>query len=359
MRLCLRGREHADARRHDGDADHAVELVVVGGADDDVRLLIGLRTNAARRLVHLVEGEVAAAGDGDEKAARTFHGHVVEQRVGDRRLRRLDGAPVAARLARAHHRLAPAGHDGAHVGKIEIDETFLHHEIGDAGDAGAQHVVGHAEGIGEGRLLVGDAEQVLVRNNKERIDVLLKLLDAGLGRAETARALELEGLGHDADGEDALLARGARDHRRGAGAGTAAHTGRDEHHVAADQMSLDVGHGLLGRGRADLGFGTSAKAFGHVRAHLDAALGARAHQGLRVGVGDDEFDALQAARDHVVDGVAAGAAHTEHGNARLEFGQIWNSDIDCHGGFQSLRLSLAAAPPPAFPACPPAKAFVS
>ena len=196
-------------------------------------------------------------------------------------------------FAGAHHRLAHAGHDGADIGEVEIDQALLHHEIGDAGDAGAQHVVGHGEGVGEGGLLVGDAEQVLVRDDEQRVDVFLQLVDAGLGRAQAARALELERLGDDADGQDAFLARGARDHRRGAGAGAAAHAGGDEHHVAADEMGLDVGHRLLGGGGADLGLGTRAETFGDVGAHLDAALGGRARQRLRVGIGDDELDALR------------------------------------------------------------------
>ena len=33
------------------------------------------------------------------------------------------------------------------------------------------------------------------------------------------------------------------------------------------------------------------------------------------GIGDDEIDALQPGRDHVVDGVAAGAADPKHDNA--------------------------------------------
>ena len=71
-----------------------------------------------------------------------------------------------------------------------------------------QHLVGHLEGVGEGRALVGDAEQVLVRDDDQRIDELLQLLDAGLGDAHAVAALEVEGLGHHADGQDALLAGG-------------------------------------------------------------------------------------------------------------------------------------------------------
>ncbi len=38
---------------------------------------------------------------------------------------------------------------------------------------------------------------------------------------------------------------------------------------------------------------------------------------LRIGVGDDEVDAVEAGGDHVVDGVAAGAADADDGDARL------------------------------------------
>ena len=210
-------------------------------------------------------------------------------------------------------------------------------------DAGAQHVVGHGEGVGEGGLLVGDAEQVLVRDDEQRIDEFLQLLDAGLGGAQAPRALELERLGDDADGQDAFLAGGARDHRRGAGAGAAAHAGGDEHHVAADEMGLDVGHGLFGGGGANLGLRSGAEAFGDVGPHLDAALGGRARQGLRVGVGDHELDALETAFDHVVDGVAAGSADTEYGDARLEFGEIRNSEVDGHGSLPILHCPCSGS----------------
>ena len=42
-------------------------------------------------------------------------------------------------------------------------------------------------------------------------------------------------------------------------------------------------------------------------------------QSLGVGVGDDEVDAVEARLDHVVDGVAAGAAHAQHGDPGAQF----------------------------------------
>src|SRR4029077_10298646 len=74
---------------------------------------------------------------------------------------------------------------------------------------------------------------------------------------------------------------------------------------------------------------TGAKALGHTGAHLDDVLGLGHGERLRVGIGDDEFDALQACRDHVIDGIAASAADPEHGNARLHLANIGNVSHGC------------------------------
>ena len=68
---------------------------------------------------------------------------------------------------------------------------------------------------------------------------------------------------------------------------------------------------------------------------------------LRVGVGDDEVDALETGGDHVVDGIAAGAADAEHGYARLELTNVGDFQIDRHVClFFPARASINARPPP-------------
>src|ERR1700738_1525993 len=79
---------------------------------------------------------------------------------------------------------------------------------------------------------------------------------------------------------------------------------------------------LFGCGAPHFGLRAGAKAFGHPGAHLDDALGLRHGERLCVGIGDDEVDALQPASDHVVDGIAAGAADPKHDNARLHLANI-------------------------------------
>ena len=59
-----------------------------------------------------------------------------------------------------------------------------------------------------------------------------------------------------------------------------------------------------------------------VAAELEDAVGGRIAQRLGVGIGGDEVDALDAAADHVGDGVAAGAADADHRDARAQFVQF-------------------------------------
>ena len=156
----------------------------------------------------------------------------------------------------------------------------------------------------------------------QRIDAFLQLGDAVFGDPHAALALEMERLGDDADGEDADFARRARDDRRRAGAGAAAHAGGDEDHVRAGEVIADLVDHFLRRGAADLGLRAGAEPLGHLHAHLDDALGLRHGERLRVGVGHDEIDALETGGDHVVDGIAAGAADAEHGDARLQLTDV-------------------------------------
>ena len=142
-------------------------------------------------------------------------------------------------FAGAHHRLAHLAHHRADVGEVEVDEARHDHQVGDPANALLEHLVGHLERFLEGRVRVGEAEQVLVRNDDQRVDVLLQLVDAGIGRAAAARAFERERLGDHADGQDALVAGGLGDDRRGAGAGAAAHAGGDEAHVRAFERAFD------------------------------------------------------------------------------------------------------------------------
>jgi hypothetical protein len=88
-------------------------------------------------------------------------------------------------------------------------------------------------------------------------------------------------------------------------------------------MIPDLVDRFLRRGAADLGLRSGAETLGHLEAHLDDPLRLRRQEHLGVGVRDDELDADQSGDDHVVDGIAAGAADTAYHNVRLEFPELW------------------------------------
>ena len=154
--------------------------------------------------------------------------------------------------------------------------------------------------------------------------------DAGVGGAAAARAFERERLGDHADGQDALVAGGLGDDRRGAGAGAAAHAGGDEAHVRAFQRALDLFERLFGGGAADLGPRAGAEPLRDLEAELDAAVGGRGIERLRVGVGDDEVDALDVGPHHVGDRVAAGAADADDADPRAKLVDFRPDEIDAH-----------------------------
>jgi len=181
-----------------------------------------------------------------------------------------------------------------------------------------EDVVGHLEGLGEGRALIRQAEEVLVRDHDQRVHELLQLLEAEIGAALALRTLEVEGLGDDADGEDAALARHTGDDRRRARARAAAHARGHEDHVAALEVTGQLVGRLLGGRAADLGLGAGAEALRQMRTQLHAAFRAAIDQRLGVGVRNDELDPVQTEVDHVVHGVGSAAAYADDGDARRE-----------------------------------------
>ena len=178
------------------------------------------------------------------------------------------------------------------------------------------------EGVGEGGLLGGHIKKVLVGNDQQGIHILLQFQQALFGQAHAPIPFEMERLGNHADGEDAVIAGGAGDHRRSPGAGAAAEPGGHEQHVGMVDMTEDLFQGFFRRGAADIRVRSGAKAPGHVDPHLDAALGGRFGQRLGVGVGDQELDPLEPTLDHIIHRVAAGAADANDRDMRFQIRRV-------------------------------------
>ena len=118
------------------------------------------------------------------------------------------------------------------------------------------------------------------------------------------------------------------------GAGAAAESGGDEHHVGAFE-GFDDFVGVFERGLAsDVGIGARAEAVGELHAELDLHRRARELERLEVGVGDHELDAFEVRLDHAVDGVAASAADADD----LDFGAVEGVFVEMNANVVVLRL---------------------
>ncbi len=142
---------------------------------------------------------------------------------------------------------------------------------------------------------------------------------------------ERERLGHHAHGQDATFARHAGDDGCSPRAGSAAHACGDEDHVRTIKMAREFVARFFRGGAADLGLRPRAQPLRQVGAKLDAAVGAAVGKLLGIGVGDDEFHALQLRMDHVVHRIRTTAANPDHCDAGREIGMILLRDGQVEG----------------------------
>ena len=95
-----------------------------------------------------------------------------------------------------------------------------------------KHGISHAKRIGKACLVIGAGEQILIRDDNQRVYHFLKRSYPFFGLLHAALAFKLEWFGYNPYGQDALLACCLGNNGRRPRACTAAHAGSDEHHIA-------------------------------------------------------------------------------------------------------------------------------
>src|SRR5438067_5459041 len=304
-----------DRGRDDRDLDLATHPFVDHRAEDDVRLRVRRRVDDLRSLVHFEEGQIGAAGDGEEDAARTID-RLLEEGRHDRLTRRVRGARLARPVPDTHERRSGIRHDRLHVREVEVDKTRHRDEVADALNALSQHVIDDAERVDHARLLLDDLEQAIVWDGDERVDLVDELSDALLGEEPALRALEAERLGHDGDGQRSHVLRDLGDDRSGARARAATHASGDEHHVRFLQGLVELLAVVLGRLAPDRRVGARAKALRDLVSDAELVGSVGQEEGLRIRVHRNELDAEELGPDHSIHGVRTAAAYTDDLNER-------------------------------------------
>ena len=230
---------------------------------------------------------------------------------------------LSAGAADAHVGDASVAHDGLDVREVQIDESVLGDEAGDAFDAILEDVVRHAERIQHAGVGLRDLQQSVVGNDDERVDVVLQELDAQLRVLFSLAAFEGKGLCNDAHGEGAHGFGSLRDDRCSTRSGAAAHACGDEDHVASGDDLLQIFEALLCGLLSDFGIAACAQTLRQLFADLDLGLGSVVIERLAVGVDCDEGNALQIGFDHAVDRIAAGAADADDFNIGRSFFRLF------------------------------------
>ncbi|MNQ91782.1 hypothetical protein D3C85_1071780 [compost metagenome] len=257
----------------------------------------------------LAQGQIGTGGDVDQDAARALQVDVFQQRIADRRLGGFTGTVRTTGAASAHHRHAHFAHHGLHVGEVDVDHARTLDDVGNATHGAGQYVIGLGERRQQAGVLAEDGQQFFVGDGDQRVDAFRQGANALLSDLHALLAFKRERTGHHCDGENTHFLRHLGDHRSSAGAGTATHAGGDEDHVAALQHFGDALAVFHGRLPADFRVGAGAQAFGHARTQLQDGARTDVLQRLCIGIGADELDAFDVVLRHVVDRIAAAAAH--------------------------------------------------
>ena len=238
------------------------------------------------------------------------------------------GAVGAIGFGGAHHGFAGLTHHGAHVFKVDVDMARDIDDFSDTAYCVFQHVVGMGKGLVLRHIVAQHVEQFFIEHDDQGVHIGFQFRQACVGIGCAAAAFKLERLGDHTDGQNTHFLGDTCNHGRGTGAGAAAHAGGDEQHVCASNGVADVVHRQFSGVTAFVRFAACAQAGA---AQLNGFVRSASAQGLGVGVGADELDALHAAVNHVTHGVAATTADADHLDERalVEFFNFHH--FDAHG----------------------------
>ena len=124
-------------------------------------------------------------------------------------------------------------HDGLHIGKIQVDQSWYIDQVRDPLNSLLQNLIRLTQGIRHSGPSVYDLQKLVVRNHDQGIHALLETLNSAQGIRHTCLGLKTERLGHHTYGQDPHILRQTGNHRSRSGTGTASHTTGDENHISS------------------------------------------------------------------------------------------------------------------------------
>ena len=185
---------------HYRNAHHAFQLFIKGRTKDNNRILIDFTADTISGLIYFKQGHIHAASDINKDRFRPLHRGIIQQWIIDSRFGSFNSTGLARGFARSHHGFTHFRHNRPNIGKIQIDKTRLNHQIGYPAHALMQNRIGHVKRIGKRGTLVCQPEQILIRDNDERIYIGLQSLNTFISLFHTALAFKIKRFGDNANG---------------------------------------------------------------------------------------------------------------------------------------------------------------
>ena len=175
----------------------------------------------------------------------------------------------------------------------------------------SQNVVGHLERAGKTGAPFHGLEQPLVGDGDDSIHTGPDVLQPAFGLNPPLFPFKQEWLGHDGHRQRTQFGCQVGDDGRRTRPGTSAQSGRNENHVGPFQNLDDPVRILQGRTSADVGIGPGSETIGELGSDLQLRRRPGRLESLRVGIGHDEFNGLDAGVDHSVYGVGPTTANAD------------------------------------------------
>src|SRR3989344_8280742 len=147
-----------EACRYHGHAYSAfLEAWICDSAKDNFCVGIDSLGNDVCGILHFQHAEVLSSSDGEKNSLGAVYRNFQEGRV-YRGLSCEFRTFLADTRANPHERTAGVLHDGAHIGKVDVDDTRLRNEVGDSFDGLLQYIVAHRKCVLDAGFARDDGE---------------------------------------------------------------------------------------------------------------------------------------------------------------------------------------------------------
>ncbi len=181
-----------------------------------------------------------------------------------------------------------------------------------------ENLVGDLERLFDGQFADG-VEQAVVRDDDDRVAHVAEAFQSGLGVGAPDLTLRRERRRDDGDGERAGLAGRLGDHGGASGAGAAAESGGDEHHVRALNRVVNLLLTFEGGLLADLRERPRTAAARLLFSHQNLRIRLDLDEVLNVRVRGDQRRPVNSLFGHSIDRVSTATATPDDGDVGLEF----------------------------------------